>query len=64
MLRFFLIQRGVTNNNFIFDNAWTVHRDKSYNGTDEMHFLSSTSDSVLYMFRMDKLFVFIPSLQA
>ena len=35
----------------------TVHRDKLYNITNEMHFLRFIFDAVFYMFRIGKLFV-------
>ena len=42
----------------IFDIILTVHHDKLYNKTKEMHFLEFYSDNILYMFRIAKLFIF------
>ena len=41
----------------MFDIVLTVHRDKLYHRTNEMHFLSFIFDNNLYMFRIDKLFI-------
>ena len=41
----------------IFDIVLTVHCDKLYNRTNEMHFLSVIFDSILCMFRINKLFI-------
>ena len=40
-----------------FNIVLTVHRDKLCNTTNEMHFLSFIFDSILCMFRIDKLFI-------
>ena len=40
-----------------FDIVLTVHRDKLYNRTKEMHVLSFIFDSIHYMFRIGKLFI-------
>ena len=34
----------------LFDIVLTVHHDKLYNKTNEMHFLEFYSDNILYMF--------------
>ena len=40
----------------IFDIILTVHRDKLYNKSNEMHFLEFYSDNMFYMFRIGELF--------
>ena len=41
-----------------FDIVLTVHHDKLYNKTNEMHCLEFYSDNILHMFRIGKLFIF------
>ena len=53
-----IVSRYLTNVPLLFNIILTVHHDKLYKKTNEMHFLEFYSDNILYMFRIGKLFIF------